>query len=100
MQSENAKLTQRAERFGGKDGASSEEPSADKEKMLEKRAQRFGITPSSSPAAAANGNGSPALSAEALEKRAKRFGTAAATSPAIEVGILLSVLTYILYRIT
>ena len=80
VQSENAKLTQRAERFGGK----VEGDGADKEKMMDKRAARFGITQSSPPtAASANGN---VLTAEALEKRAKRFGTpATATAASPEV---------------
>jgi len=76
VQSENAKLTQRAQRFGQEVKA---EDDTDKEKLKEKRAQRFGIVASPTKEAS---NGA---SAETLEKRAKRFGTTASAEPAIEV---------------
>jgi len=76
VQSENAKLTQRAQRFGQEAKA---EDDTDKEKLKEKRAQRFGIVASPTKEAS---NGA---SAETLEKRAKRFGTTPSAEPAIEV---------------
>ena len=70
-------MSLRAQRFGQE---AKGEDETDKEKLKEKRAQRFGIT--ASPTAANNG-----ASAEALEKRAKRFGTTAtAAESTIEVG--------------
>ena len=69
-------MSLRAQRFGQEVKSEDE---GDKEKLKEKRAQRFGITTSPSKTAA---NGA---SAETLEKRAKRFGTTANTEPAIEV---------------
>ena len=82
VESENAKLTQRAQRFGEEVKAGNE---SDKEKLKEKRAQRFGIV--TSPSAAGNG-ASSVVSAEVLEKRAKRFGETA--SDKIEVGFSIS----------
>ena len=76
VQSENAKLSLRAQRFGQEVKSEDE---GDKEKLKEKRAQRFGITTSPSKTVA---NGA---SAETLEKRAKRFGTTATTDATIEV---------------
>lgn len=64
VQSENAKLTSRAQRFG----ASASGGVVDESKM-NKRAERFGLNNS-----ATDAPGTPVVSADVLEKRQKRFG--------------------------
>ena len=80
VQSEKAKKTQRAERFGIAAGA---ETSSDNK--LEKRAQRFGVTADEKAAAVEGASTASPVSAEQLEKRAKRFGVAAANKESDDV---------------
>lgn len=65
VQSENAKLNQRAQRFGETNSSTNE--IATNEQLLNKRAQRFGTEPSNSVSA----------DQDVIEKRAKRFGITA-----------------------
>lgn len=72
VQSENAKLTIRAERFGVTTPAT-------ENGKLEKRAQRFGASVDAAASATGASNGGGGVSAEVLDKRAKRFGMPATT---------------------